>query len=68
MLSDRDKEEMLADARSDTRRESFRKVRALQASRSPSFKEYCAFCESVASLFPRKPPVRPLVGPGGFRL
>ncbi|MBF0594258.1 MAG: hypothetical protein HQL22_04755 [Candidatus Omnitrophica bacterium] len=52
MLSEQDKQEMLADAHSPERRESFRKLRVFQDARRPSLAEYCAFCESLAALFP----------------
>ncbi|MBF0388038.1 MAG: hypothetical protein HQL20_09340 [Candidatus Omnitrophica bacterium] len=55
MLSERDKQEMLADAQSVSRRESFRKLKALQNARQPSLAEYCNFCEGLAALFPARP-------------
>ncbi|MEI8011046.1 MAG: hypothetical protein WCI27_01005 [Candidatus Omnitrophota bacterium] len=50
MLSARDKEEMLADAASAERRESFRRLRMIQESRGMTLDEYCRFCESMARL------------------
>jgi hypothetical protein len=54
MLSEEDKKDMLADAQSASRRESFRKLRALQSARRPSLTAYCAFCEGMAKLFPAR--------------
>lgn len=47
MLSEQDKKDMLADAHSASRRESFRAMRAIQEARRPSFEQYCQFCESM---------------------
>ncbi|NTV28575.1 MAG: hypothetical protein HGA80_00645 [Candidatus Omnitrophica bacterium] len=55
MLSDEEKREMLNDAACAQRRESFRRLRALQDKRKLSLEEYCAFCEEAAGLFPGQP-------------
>ena len=52
MLSDKDKMEMLADAKDTKRRNAFRQARMLQESRKMSLKDYCAFVEQMRRIFP----------------
>lgn len=68
MLSAQDKEEMLADAASAERRESFRRLRQIQESRRMTLDEYCQFCESTARLFPFQRPFKPQSAATDFRL
>ncbi len=68
MLSARDKEEMLADAASVSRRESFRRLRAVQEARRMTLDEYCRFCESMARVFPCSRPFKRPSGRADFRL
>ncbi|MBF0331156.1 MAG: hypothetical protein HQL17_04405 [Candidatus Omnitrophica bacterium] len=68
MLTKQDKEEMLADARSCSRRDSFRRARALQEARRPSLEEYCIFCESMFLLHPPKQPLQRSFDHRDFRL
>ena len=68
MLSEQDKQEMLADAHDLKRRASFRKGRELQAKRQMTLLEYCSFCDDMAKLSPlRSSCAKPVQG-HDFRL
>ena len=68
MLSAQDKKDMLEDAASTERRESFRRLRQIQESRRMTLDEYCQFCESTARLFPSQRPFKPPTAGSDFRL
>ena len=53
MLSDDEKEEMLADAESKERRDSFAKARATVLDKKLTGLQYLAFLQSVQYLFPQ---------------
>jgi len=68
MLSEQDKQDMLADAHSIARRNDFRRIRVLQESRRPTLFEYCQFCESLEVLFPQQRTAAPKISGNKFLL